>query len=239
MSRKTDVSKAIEAGLTPLMIAVHNGHEVNVQDLLAAGANPSRAANHGQSVLEMARAQGHSQVTKLLLDDMQARSKEELLQGVRQAVDIVRAQGHSRVVKAMAEGGLLFDDTTGRDHRFAIATQAPDGDLDELGVYGEFPLPAITEALNHPAARSKNSFVDFGSGAGRLLLGVAGMRDWVSVIGVEALEGLHAIASEAIAAAETAAAIRPGVVRSIHARGLPHESPMANALEACDVCFMY
>ena len=85
-SQKADASKAIEAGFTPLMIAVHNGHEVNVQDLLAAGANPSRAANHGQSVLEMARAQGHSQVAKLVLDYMQARPKEELLQGVWQAV---------------------------------------------------------------------------------------------------------------------------------------------------------
>lgn len=140
-----------------------------------------------------------------------------------------------------------FDQQAGHDERFALAAGAPDLDTEELGVYGEMPLRGVAELLQHPrvaevldGAADGPRFVDFGSGAGRLLLGVAGMRDrWASVAGVEALENLHAVAHAAIENAESSGAISPGIVQSVHAGVLPHETPTSEVLRAADVCFMY
>ena len=142
-----------------------------------------------------------------------------------------------------------FDQSVGRDQRFAIAAGASDLDTEELGVYGEMPLrgmaevlqhPHISQVLSHSVGHGGPRIVDFGSGAGRLLLGVAAMRpDWASVIGVEALESLHAVAYAAIESAESAGALRPGVASSVHASVLPHEAPTSEALAEADICFMY
>jgi SAM-dependent methyltransferase len=61
------------------------------------------------------------------------------------------------------------------------------------------------------------SFVDVGSGAGRLILAAATMRPWRSVIGVEASATLAGVASGAIAKLEAECVLPPGAVRSIHA----------------------
>ena len=121
-----------------------------------------------------------------------------------------------------------LEETLGKDQRFAVAARSADKNDAVLGVYGEFPLRAVAEVLEHPAVAASTSFVDFGSGAGRLLLGVSGMREWRSCVGVEALQGLHAIADKAIATAEADAAIEAGTVRAVHAGGLPHLGPAAD-----------
>ena len=132
-----------------------------------------------------------------------------------------------------------FEKGIARDQRFTVAAKSQDADDESFGVYGEFPFRAIAELLNHEALIGANSFVDFGSGAGRLLLGVAAMRDWDSCTGVEALSGLHAIAHDAIGNAEAAASIKGNSVRSIHGSGMPHDEPAAEAMRDCDLVFMY
>lgn len=141
---------------------------------------------------------------------------------------------------------IQFERDVDRDQRFLVAVDA--AGMEDVqatyGVYGEMPLRAIAEVLLLPsvkalAEKADARFVDFGSGAGRLLLGVAAMRGWASAVGVEAIEGLHSIAVGAIARAEAANAIEEGIVSSVHAGVLPHESPTADALSTCDICFMY
>ena len=132
--------------------------------------------------------------------------------------------------------------------RFTVAAHAPDANEDTQGVYGEMPLRGMAEILQHPAVADILSespdhgrFVDFGSGSGRLLLGVASMLDWSSVIGIEAIESLHKIASQASNALAETDATKDGITKSIHVRSAwPHEDDAASdALEQCDVCFMY
>lgn len=137
-----------------------------------------------------------------------------------------------------------FEQAADSGQRFAVAADGVETLLERYGVYGEMPLQAMAEILESPAVKAIADtpgarFVDFGSGAGRLLLGVAAMGEWASSIGVEALEGLHRIAAEAIRNAEEASAIGKGVVESVHAGVLPHESPTAEILAASDVCFAY
>ena len=141
-----------------------------------------------------------------------------------------------------------FDQNADSDQRFAVAAGATGSNAEQLGVYGEFPLRGMAELLAEPhvadvldRAAGGASFVDFGSGAGRLLLGVAAMRDdWASVVGVEALEQLHAVAQASILSAEISVALKsPGIVRSVHAGVLPHEAPTSELLRDADVCFMY
>jgi len=139
-------------------------------------------------------------------------------------------------------------DAVDKRMRFTVAAHAPDADENTQGVYGEMPLAGIAEILQHPAVTDclgespdHRRFVDFGSGSGRLLLGVASMLEWSSVIGIEAIESLHKIASEACTALAQTATTTEGVVKTIHVRtALPHQDDAASdALERCDVCLMY
>ena len=116
--------------------------------------------------------------------------------------------------------------------------------LERYGVYGEMSFSGMAELLLHPAvhpvvARDRPRFVDYGSGSGRLLLGVAAMHEWESCAGVEAIAGLHAIASASAARAETTGLLPPGIVASLHGSGLPHEAPAAGVIAKADLCFMY
>jgi len=149
---------------------------------------------------------------------------------------------------ARAQGVLehVQFDSVDSTERFTVA--AATGAEEELGVYGEMSFEGMAEVLLHPAVSARllggtANFVDFGSGCGRLLLGVAAMCECESVVGLEALKPLHAIADKFIAAAESTESIGQRTVRSIHARAaLPHDDPdpdIANALGQCDVLFMY
>ena len=101
----------------------------------------------------------------------------------------------------------------------------------------------LAEVLHSPTVRTFTDcnarFVDFGSGGGRLLLAVAAMGNWKSVSGLEVGEGLHEIACESIVRAETANAVPPDTVSSIHTDSLPHEGHAAEVMARADVCFMY
>ena len=115
----------------------------------------------------------------------------------------------------------------------------------QYGVHGEMPLVGIAQVLLQPAVRAvctaspSPSFVDFGSGAGRLLLGVAAMAEWESYVGIEAVEALHAIACASIDSAEASNALDHGMVTSLHAGGLPHEAPAFEVMATADCVFMY
>jgi hypothetical protein len=61
------------------------------------------------------------------------------------------------------------------------------------------------------------SFVDIGSGAGRLILAASTMRAWRSVTGIEASEPLATLGSDAIAALEDKHVVQKGLLKSIHA----------------------
>lgn len=140
-------------------------------------------------------------------------------------------------------GSVRFDDTVGRDERFTVA--ANEAEEDAHGAYGEMPFLGMAEILSHPiihGLQPRRNFVDFGSGSGRLVLGVAAMDGlFESVVGVEALEGLHAIACSSIQSAADTGAVAPEWVRSIRsATPFPHADPaVAAALRSADVCFMY
>lgn len=134
-----------------------------------------------------------------------------------------------------------FDSVANIDQR-ASAFAASGAPLDLYGIYGEMGLRAIADVLLLPSVRERTGptrrFVDFGSGSGRLILGVAAMAEWEACTGIEAVTGLHAIACECIDSAEANEAIPPGLVTSVLADGLPHvDSPAVMA--AADVCFMY
>ena len=142
-----------------------------------------------------------------------------------------------------------FEEIMDSTARFTVAAESADADAERLGVYGEMPLSSIAEVLEHPVVRrylpsdGSATFVDYGSGTGRLLLGTAAMHNWRSAVGIEAIEALHAIASEAVRKVEASKAIAAGVVRSVHATAsslLPHEdASVAAALAECDLLFMY
>ncbi|KAL1495580.1 hypothetical protein AB1Y20_016941 [Prymnesium parvum] len=110
------------------------------------------------------------------------------------------------------------------------------------GVYGEFPLRGMAELLSHPAVRPTLRFVDVGSGAGRLLVGVAAMLgDDASVVGVEASAALHLLAEKAIGALVEQRRVRPAALRSLLADVTDHPPPpaVAAAMAHADVVFCY
>ena len=117
------------------------------------------------------------------------------------------------------------------------------------GVYGEFPLRGVAELLAHPAVsgsssamRNSLSFVDIGSGAGRLLLGVAGMLgEEATVVGIEASSALHVIAEKAINELVSQGKLRPRTVTSLLADVImqPPEPTMARTLAQADLVFCY
>eukprot|EP00966_Prymnesium_polylepis_P112382 2599751-Prymnesium_polylepis.1 len=135
-----------------------------------------------------------------------------------------------------------FDQTTDSEQRHNVA--AAGAPLERYGVYGEMSLSGMAELLLHPAirpaiARDHPRFVDYGSGSGRLLLGVAAMHEWESCAGVEAIEGLHAIACASAARARATGILSSGTVVSLHGNGLPHKAPAAGMIAKADLCFMY
>ena len=77
--------------------------------------------------------------------------------------------------------------------------------------YGEFPLSQFTEAVDRACvhagleARHEATFLDIGSGAGRLVLWAAVTDEWKAVHGVELLPSLHTTACEKL---EEARALR-------------------------------
>lgn len=149
---------------------------------------------------------------------------------------------------ALAEQAVessTLDQIASRAQRFAVAEQY-ERRLGPHGAYGEFPLRGMAELLQHPSVRDVASrpsarFVEFGSGAGRLVLGVAVMQpNWGGVTGIEAVEGLHNIADAAIRVAEAKGAVPEAICETIHSPdGLPHDDPSAEAFASADVAFLY
>jgi len=148
-----------------------------------------------------------------------------------------------------------FEQLASRWQRFRIAA---DTALSlEYGAYGEFPLHSMAEILQHPIVRATieakpfsetgsdggyggAQFVDYGSGAGRLMLAVAAMHDWGSVVGVEAMESLHSMGDMAAQVAEQRGLLREGVVGSLlSGDALAHEEPVASVMARADVTFLY
>jgi precorrin-6B methylase 2 len=63
--------------------------------------------------------------------------------------------------------------------------------------YGEFDLPFFFSLLADAAPSAGESFLDVGSGCGRLVLAAALAHSWETAAGVELLEHLHTSAQEA------------------------------------------
>ena len=133
--------------------------------------------------------------------------------------------------------------SSARDERFTVAADGTQ--LESHGAYGEFPLRGIATILSHDAVQKRimssmsASFVDVGSGAGRLLLAVAAMRAdlWSTVTGIEASESLHAIATHSIKQVERAQLLAGGVVGSLHADFA--DDAASDVLRKADVIFCY
>ena len=66
MLQGTPIDGADEAGRTPLMLAVINGHEAAVRQLLSLGANRALVDREGLSALDHARRLGLPGITALL-----------------------------------------------------------------------------------------------------------------------------------------------------------------------------
>ena len=176
---------------------------------------------------------------------------------------LVVAQRGSFNIDAMVEAGealvanALILDTGWTADRYNVAAEgirtseiAAAGIQAELhGVYGEFPLRGMAELLTNPAVVGSSSvmsnalsFVDIGSGAGRLLLGVAGMLgDEATVTGIEASSALYVIAEKAITELVSQGKLRPGSVSSLLADVImqPPEPTMARTFAQADVIFCY
>eukprot|EP00966_Prymnesium_polylepis_P011200 257846-Prymnesium_polylepis.1 len=152
--------------------------------------------------------------------------------------------------EAIVQSAILMDDGWARD-RYQVAAEgiqttemaAGGVQADLHGVYGEFPLRGIAELLMHPAVGPVLSFVDIGSGAGRLLLGVAGMLgEGAAVAGIEASSALHAIAAKSIDHIVEQRKLRAGAVSSLHADVIAEQPPSmttASTLARADLVFCY
>lgn len=151
--------------------------------------------------------------------------------------------------ESLLESTMLFDKGWKSD-RFKVAAEgiatndlAAEGiDDDRHGVYGEFPLRGMAQLLAHPAMGSISSFVDIGSGAGHLILGVAAMLGpEASVVGIEASPALNLIAEKAIAHLVSLGRLRPGAVNSIlaDATSQPVHPTLVSALTQADAVFCY
>ena len=101
----------------------------------------------------------------------------------------------------------------GKEHRFSLAEEM---DTDRHGAYGEFPLRSMAQLLLHPSVLDLTggevgrgaTFLDFGSGTGRLVLDAAAA--WrVPCVGLELVPSRHAAAqsrrAEACGTADSAA----------------------------------
>ena len=109
--------------------------------------------------------------------------------------------------------------------------------------YGEFPLASleaalrselVTEKLRAAAERARDdddddarlgrgaTFVDVGSGSGRLVLGEALLRPWARVGGVELMDNMHALACEA---ADRAFGERAGRAAELFGRARRRRAP--------------
>ncbi len=99
-----DVNVRNKFGVTPLIMALQNGHAVVVKLLLAAEADVNAALKtNGVTPLFMASLQGHSKVVKLLLAagaDVNAKTNRG-----DTPLSIAKMRGHTRVVKFLKEHG--------------------------------------------------------------------------------------------------------------------------------------
>eukprot|EP00591_Stephanopyxis_turris_P004337 CAMPEP_0195519310 /NCGR_PEP_ID=MMETSP0794_2-20130614/14573_1 /TAXON_ID=515487 /ORGANISM="Stephanopyxis turris, Strain CCMP 815" /LENGTH=273 /DNA_ID=CAMNT_0040648435 /DNA_START=188 /DNA_END=1009 /DNA_ORIENTATION=- len=116
-----------------------------------------------------------------------------------------------------------------------------------FGLYGEYPFlslstilqqPAVTEAMNRNAAVPP-TFVDIGSGPGRLMLGASVMANWTSVYGLEGRPELHNNAIDAIRSLEREGTLREGMVHSVSGDFMEESPEVINALSGADVIFAY
>ena len=62
--------------------------------------------------------------------------------------------------------------------------------------YGEFDLDGFFELLRAAAPREGETFVDVGSGCGRLVLAAALVHNWRACVGIEMLGDLHELATK-------------------------------------------
>ena len=121
----------------------------------------------------------------------------------------------------------------------ALAEQLPPTVSESELIYGEFRLRDFLRAIDDACAlrlgrlsAPARAIVDVGSGAGRLVLGLARQRPEYKVVGLEIQEPLHDLATAALAAS--------GLDNARFVAGNLHDGPTARAaLGGADVVFVY
>ena len=63
-----DVNKAGDDGVTPLLIATHQGHDMVVRALMELGADVNKATDDGVTALSIAVREGHTAIVQILRD---------------------------------------------------------------------------------------------------------------------------------------------------------------------------
>jgi len=121
-------------------------------------------------------------------------------------------------------------------------------ELQRFGLYGEYSIlnlatllkhPVVTEAMNAAQTEEGPTFVDIGSGAGRLMLSASAMANWAAVFGIEGRHELHVHAVNAIRHLEQEGSLRSGMVQSIEGNFMEESPEVVKALSNADVVYLY
>jgi ankyrin repeat protein len=114
LNKGADVNaKGSYNGMTPLLCAVHNGHEDTVRMLLERGTQIEGSSDDGSTALIEAAVQNHEGIVKLLL--AKGAQKEATKRGGHTALHLAAASAYVKVVQPLLDAGANIDtmDNTG------------------------------------------------------------------------------------------------------------------------------
>jgi ankyrin repeat protein len=149
---KADLNVRGQGGMTPLLLALSQGHAEVVKYLLEAGADSTLADEAGNAALHQAAGDGHGEIVRLLLSHSKAGLNVRGQDG-RTPLLLALCQGHAEAVKYLLEAGAdatLADEAgnaalhqaAGRGHGeiVRLLLSQPKAELNVRGQCGMTPL---------------------------------------------------------------------------------------------------